>query len=134
MKMTKRDSIAVLDDHGGRANIAKFERKIFAKLFPWLCKVCSSYSNKCYCQQKHSTNQGKLIKGIVNCSGFSNNFSLFQHEKKTHCYKNFSPCVVSIQKKYFGKNHIGKKLQFGTILFPYKKCVKWEEKICKPRV
>ena len=34
MKMTKRDSIAVVDDHGGRANIAKFERKIFAKLFP----------------------------------------------------------------------------------------------------
>ena len=66
--MTKRDSIAVLDDHGGRANIAKFERKIFAKLFPWLCKVCSSYSNKCYCQQKHSTNQYNLLKGIVNCS------------------------------------------------------------------
>ena len=32
MKMTKRDSIAVLDDHGGRANIAKFERRKYLQI------------------------------------------------------------------------------------------------------
>ena len=31
--------------------------------------------------------------------------------------------MVSIQKFFLENNYFKKKLQFGTILFPYKKCV-----------
>ena len=54
----------------------------------------------------------------------SMNFSLFQIEEKTNFYKKCLPYyMISIQKIFFEKKKMYKKLQFLTILFPHKKFV-----------
>ena len=77
-------------------------------------------------QKAEAKIQGNLLKGIDNCSGatcWDNKFllSIFLYLnliKKNSFYKTYWPLMVLNQERNFGR-----KLQFQTVLFPYKECV-----------